>query len=211
MQKILPLLLVLLATTMGFAQSINTYRLDKMMGTPVYGPRDVAVDRRGNMYILQGGGITKLDSTGRCYAGFSATAAGNQGSLANLFQAMEIDEAGNLYLCYYNMPSGSAGIVRKYGPDGNLLMQFGTAGTGPGQLQQVNGMCVDAAGRIYIVDYAFPRPRLQCFDSQGTLLFAYSNPTGNYDDDLMDVEVDPATGNILLLEEDYMLTTHDYH
>ena len=72
---VLVLVLALLAATLGFAQDPN-YRLDKMMGTPIYAPRDVAVDRTGNAYLLDGGGVTKLDSTGRCDAGFSETLAG---------------------------------------------------------------------------------------------------------------------------------------
>ncbi|GAB3870776.1 hypothetical protein GCM10028824_19810 [Hymenobacter segetis] len=203
MQKLLLLVLALLATTLGFAQTLNTYQLNKMMGTPVYGPREVAVDRNGDIYMIDGGGVTKLDSTGRCYAAYSATPAGRSASNA---QTLGLDGAGNLYVCNYSTASGTNDFVRKYGPDGNLLLQFGSVGTGPGQFQEVHGMCVDAAGRVYIVDYIFSTPRLQCFDSQGTRLFEYTIPNATYQTNLVDVDVDPATGSIYLLEENFFVT-----
>ena len=202
MHKLLLLVLALLAAPLGFAQNPN-YRLDKMMGTPIYAPRDVAVDRAGNAYLLDGGGVTKLDSTGRCDAGFSETPAGRSGTNA---RALGLDGAGNIYVCSYNASSTPSAFVRKYGPAGNLLLQFGSVGTGPGQFQEVHGMCVDATGRVYIVDYMYSTPRLQCFDSQGVRLFEYTIPNATYATHLADVDVDPATGTIYLLEENFFVT-----
>ena len=202
MQKLL-LWVLLLAPTLGFAQSLNTYRLDKMMGTPIYGPREVAVDPSGNIYLVDGNAVTKLDSTGRCYASYTDTPAGR--SVAGA-QTLGVDGAGNLYVCGYNSSPGTNDFVRKYDPNGNLLLQFGSAGPGTGQFQEVHGMCVDAAGRVYIVDYTYTTPWLQCFDSQGNRLFGYTIPNATYDTHLVDVDVDPATGAIFLLEENFFVT-----
>ncbi len=168
------------------------------MGTPVYGPRDIAVDRAKNIYLADRGAINKLDSTGRYLTTFNITPASNP--LASV-QTIGVDGAGNIYACSYN--SSSNDFVRKYGPDGRLLLQFGSLGTGPGQFREVHGMYVDAPGNIYVVDYT--NQRMQSFTSQGILRFAYQMPNPTSNPRLIDVDVD-ATGNIYLLEEAFVVT-----
>ncbi|TGE29011.1 DUF7619 domain-containing protein [Hymenobacter metallicola] len=191
--------ILLVYSALGFAQN-PTYRLDKMMCTPVDWPYDIAVDRAGNIY-LKDGDVIKLDSTGRYLKTIDVkpTSGTNGGSWA-----MGLDAVGNLYVASYaSNNSGGNNFVRKYNPDGQLLLQFGSAGTGPGQFQEVHGMCVNAAGTMFIADYS--TARLQCFDNQGNRLFEYRVPGTPYSTHLVDVDLD-AAGNIYLLEENFVVT-----
>ena len=194
MTELLLVFCLLLGTTTGFAQStLTTYRLDKMIGTPVDMPRDVAVDQWGNIYLVDGG-INKLDSTGRFVASFRPTSSGA------IVKAVALDAAGNMYM-------GSAAnsapddVIRKYGANGQLQMHCGTNGTGPGQLGSVSGLCVGPTGIIYVAE---SNQRLFRFDPQGVPLpeitLANANGIG-----VKDVDVD-AAGNLYLLYENHMVS-----
>jgi uncharacterized repeat protein (TIGR01451 family) len=109
---------------------------------------------------------------------------------------------GNLYVGSYNA-SGPNDFIRKYSPDGRLLLAFGSWGTGPGQFKIVNNLSVSPAGIVYVADYNLAR--IQAFDSQGTLLFVYALPYAVASTRLADVEVD-ATDNVYLLDEGFVVT-----
>lgn len=193
MIRLLLVFCLLLATHAGWAQStLASYRLDKMMGTPVWGPRDVAVDQRGTIYLADGA-VNKLDSTGRFITSFQLPATASA-------EALALDAAGNLYVgCVGNSAPGD--VIRKYSPDGQLLLRFGTNGSGPGQLGMVSGLCVGPTGILYVVD---SNRRLCRFDSQGGALPEIPLPAAN-GTDLEDVDVD-ATGNLYLLYENLMVS-----
>jgi len=53
--------------------------------------------------------------------------------------------------------------VKKFTPEGVLLGEFGTEGSGPGQFRHVNGITVDGEGNIYTTDYY--DGRIQKFNS----------------------------------------------
>jgi hypothetical protein len=53
-------------------------------------------------------------------------------------------------------------------PATNLMMQFGSEGTGPGQFQDARHIAVDPDGNIYVADY--DTGRLQKFDASGKFL-----------------------------------------
>ena len=42
--------------------------------------------------------------------------------------------------------------VLKFAADGKFLVQWGTKGNGPGQLDLPHGIALDAAGRVFVVD-----------------------------------------------------------
>ena len=194
MSKLFFLFCLLLGTAAGFAQStLTAYRLEKMMGRPVGGPRDVAVDQRGNIYLADGG-VNKLDSTGRFVASFRPTSAGAW------VEAVALDAAGNLYMGSVGN-SAPGDVIRKYGVDGRLLMQCGTIGPGPGQLGIVSGLCVGPTGIIYVVE---SNRRLFRFDPQGAALPEIALPASN-GIGVKDVDVD-AAGNLYLLHEDHMVS-----
>ncbi len=62
------------------------------------------------------------------------------------------------------------GKIIIYTHNGDRLLDFGTRGVRPGQIDAYLGITTDEAGRIYIAD-AFNK-RLQCFDGDGSLIWA---------------------------------------
>ena len=55
--------------------------------------------------------------------------------------------------------------VMKYSADGEFQFQWGTKGSGPGELDLPHGIAVDADGRVYVADRA--NSRIQVFDDAG--------------------------------------------
>jgi uncharacterized repeat protein (TIGR01451 family) len=199
MPRLLLLTWLLLSASLGLAQ-VPSFRLEKMIGTPIDGPRDVAVDKWGNMYIADDG-VNKLDSTGRYLANF--------GSMPSAFGTAEVavDAEGNMYM-------GSSGVgraapndvIRKYSPSGQLLMHCGTNGDLPSQIGPLTGLGVGPNGIIYAGDdYG---KKLLCFDQQGLPLPPISLPSMPTHASLKDLEVD-AAGNIYLLYDNYFVVKLD--
>ena len=55
--------------------------------------------------------------------------------------------------------------VMKFAPDGRFLLQWGTEGAGPGELDVPHAITLDAAGRVYVADRG--NARVQIFDGGG--------------------------------------------
>ncbi|WP_179197882.1 DUF7619 domain-containing protein [Hymenobacter crusticola] len=166
-----------------------------MLGTPVWGPRDVAVDREGNIYLADGG-VTKLDSTGQFVTSFKPL------SPAASVEALALDAAGNVYTASVGT-SAPNDLIRKHSPDGQLLMHCGNNGYQPGQISIVSSLCVGPTGIIYVADGN--NRRLFRFDQQGTLLPEISLPSMPTSTSLEDVDVD-AAGNLYLLYDNALVT-----
>jgi len=82
-------------------------------------------------------------------------------------------------------------------PASNLMMQFGSEGTGPGQFQDARHIAVDPDGIIYVADY--DTGRLQKFDASGKFLQLINVETNqnNYSF-IMDMVVDYA-GHLIVV------------
>ncbi|KAL4452669.1 hypothetical protein ABPG75_008331 [Micractinium tetrahymenae] len=86
---------------------------------------------------------------------------------------MAIDVAGNILVA----DTGSD-RVKKLTSNGTYLANFGTSGTGNGQLDHPSDVKVNPAGNIYVADLF--NNRVQVFDSSFTYLFQFgSSGTGN--------------------------------
>ena len=55
--------------------------------------------------------------------------------------------------------------VVKYGPNGEYIMEWGSAGTGPGQFDLVHGLAIDRDHRVYVADRN--NNRIQIFTENG--------------------------------------------
>jgi streptogramin lyase len=95
--------------------------------------------------------ITAWDTTGISAAGTSVAT----------------DAAGNVYTT-----GGSQ--VQKFSPDGTLLGQWGSEGSGDGQFSGASGIAVDTAGNVYVADHA--NNRVQKFSSDGAYLLQFGGP-----------------------------------
>lgn len=58
--------------------------------------------------------------------------------------------------------------VVKFSADGEYLLEWGRAGTGPGEFDTVHGIAVDGRGRVYVADRG--NSRIQVFDGDGNHL-----------------------------------------
>jgi len=129
-------------------------------------PSDVT--QRGFQYGLTTGyGSTVVDGT-------SPVAYTGSGSLDDVVTSgsngYATDSDGNLYVTYFNETLSAA--VRKYSPSGALLAEYGSQGTGNGQLNQPMDLTLDTSGNIYIADSQ--NKRVQKLDSAGAYVSQFS-------------------------------------
>ncbi|AMJ66607.1 DUF7619 domain-containing protein [Hymenobacter sp. PAMC 26628] len=185
-------LLVFWGSTLACFGQLPAFRLTKTIGTPVLFPEDVAVDRAGFMYLLDGGGVTKLAPSGEVAQSITLEQYVSGGF------GLGVDGAGNLYVCNYTY-----GSVGKYDPTGKLLLQIGAAGSGPGQFREMNSLAVDAAGNVYVADTG--NNRVQKFDTNGRLLFEYGATGAARLNRPMDVAVD-AGGSVYVFDNSFNVT-----
>ncbi|MGW0310620.1 NHL domain-containing protein [Streptomyces flavidovirens] len=136
------------------------------------GPREVAADSAGNLYIADGDNhrIRKIttDGTVSTVAGTGAEGPGGDGGLATAAQlnnprGVAVDSGGILYIA-----DSDNNRVRKVTADGKIstVAGTGTAGfSGDGgsaisaQLNGPRGVAVDSAGTLYIADHVNHRVR----------------------------------------------------
>ncbi len=86
-------------------------------------------------------------------------------------RAAAVNSRGECFVCEY----GVVERVQKFRlADGAYLAGIGRAGTGPGEFNRVEGLDVDAAGRLYVADAC--NHRIQVFDRDGRFLRAHGGP-----------------------------------
>lgn len=77
---------------------------------------------------------------------------------------------------------GNARIV-KFDPDGHFIKQWGTHGSGPGQLEAPHTLTMDSQGRLFVGDRG--NNRIQIFDQNGRFIAAWTQfgrPSGIFID-----------------------------
>lgn len=155
-------------------------------------PMDVALDKAGFMYLLDGPGVTKLNAQGEWVQTFELEVNKYTGV------GIGLDDVGNYYVA-----NSSYGYVQKYSPAGKLLLQFGSAGSGSGQFRYANALAVDGPGNIYVADTE--NNRLQKFDTNGKLLFEYTGTGAARLSEPMDVTLD-IQGNVYIVDNQFVVT-----
>ena len=135
------------------------------------GPRGVAVDGQGNVYISDSGNarvrkvsgrtITTIAGTGT--AGFSGDGGPAAAAQLNQPEGLAVDGQGNLYIADYGSHR-----VRRVSPDGVITTIAGTGKQGfsgdgglatSAQLEYPEGVAVDGRGSVYIADTGNSRVR----------------------------------------------------
>jgi sugar lactone lactonase YvrE len=114
-------------------------------------PWGVAVDRDGNIYVALSGTdvIVKLSPTG---AELSRSAPLEGGPQKTEVDAIVVDSHGTVYAAIGASRSQLDTEIIKLSPDWQDLGVVASSGTGPGQVQGVGGMAVDAQDNLYVVD-----------------------------------------------------------
>jgi len=73
--------------------------------------------------------------------------------------------------------------IHKFSKDGELLLSWGSKGTGPGQFALPHNVCVDSKGRVYVADRT--NGRIEIFNSEGGFLdqwMGFASPNKVYVD-----------------------------
>jgi hypothetical protein len=128
----------------------------------------VAVDTGGNIYTTgqNHNAINKYDAAGTFLEALNPTGE----PVSTWPYGLTSDASGNLYIA----DCGSFRIKKMDG-DGNLLLAFGSEGTGDGQFSYPCGVAVDALGNIYVSDVGGTNTRVQKFDSAGAFLMKFGS------------------------------------
>ncbi|RIX49690.1 MAG: 6-bladed beta-propeller [Rhodocyclales bacterium GT-UBC] len=117
-------------------------------------PRDAAVGKNGNIYIVDGGNfrVQVFDRDGKYLQSFGSV--GKQ--LGNFARPKEIatDSTGNVYVV-----DAAFGNFQIFSPDGDLLMYIGERSErdGPANYMLPSGIYIDEDDRIYMVDQWFKK------------------------------------------------------
>jgi outer membrane protein assembly factor BamB len=139
---------------------------------PPSGPGGIALDSKGNLYLVYHGNhpylVQKYDTRGKLLSQW-----GKEGYVAGQFnpdsgQTIAIDSHDNLYVA----DAVNSRIV-KFDSDGNLLAQFGSDSiNGPASISSIYplAVAVDGQGDIYVNDEV----SLQKFDPTGKLVAQWS-------------------------------------
>ncbi|HUB98464.1 MAG TPA: S8 family serine peptidase [Solirubrobacterales bacterium] len=78
-------------------------------------------------------------------------------------QGLAVDKEGNLWVADWGNNQ-----VRKFSPSGELLLSFGSAGSGPGQFSGPEGIAFTPDGKLWVTDSG--NSRVQEFDATGKYL-----------------------------------------
>ena len=170
-------------------------------------PHGATVDRSGNLWVTDARGG---DGLGHQVFKFSAEGqvlmtlgqAGVSGSGPDLFdQPTDVVVApnGELFVTDSHR-NGKNNRVVKLTKDGKFIKQWGSTGSGPGELSEPHSIAIDSQGRLFVGDRE--NNRIQIFDQDGRHLAEwrqFGRPSGIYitaDDTIYvaDSESGPDTG-----------------
>ncbi|HKY19711.1 MAG TPA: peptidyl-alpha-hydroxyglycine alpha-amidating lyase family protein [Vicinamibacterales bacterium] len=173
--------------------------LVRSFGTGMFAfPHGIHVDAQGNVWVVDGvppaapgaavpavGGhhIVKFSPEGKVL--LTLGMAGMPGADEVHFnQPSDVITApnGDIFVADGHGGKSNARIV-KYNRDGRFVKQWGTLGSGPGQLDTPHSLAMDSRGRLFVADRA--NNRIQIFDQEGTVLDEwrqFSRPSGIFID-----------------------------
>lgn len=159
-------------------------------------PYSLAVDpRNGDIYVpeLASGGpsgqIAKYDKSGNFLSVVQTHATAYWCWIA-------VDKDGYLYVVDDHLGgSTSSHKIRKYDPNGNQVLSWGTYGAGAGQIKGVNGITVSDAGNVYLADPV--NRKILEFTTAGTWVRDFAGPgtgLGQLSGDVRGLAVDNVNG-----------------
>jgi uncharacterized protein (TIGR03663 family) len=139
--------------------------------SPLYGPRGIAADSKGNVYVADtlNHRVVEFGRSGREVRTFgSAGTAPGQFSTNNSPLGVAVGPDGLIYVTdTWNQR------IEVFSPAGKLVREWGggAIGSGPGQFYGPRSLAVAPSGRVYVADTG--NKRIQVFTSRGKYLFSW--------------------------------------
>ncbi len=127
-------------------------------------PKDVAVDKSNNVYVVDYNRVQKFDSNGNFITQWGSLGSGD-GQFSNL-SGIAIAPDGSVYVS-----DRSNARIQKFSSSGTFILKWGQpGGMGDGEFIAPERVGVDGSGNVYVLDYAGGTLRMQKFDSNGSFL-----------------------------------------
>ncbi|NIN67110.1 MAG: phospholipid carrier-dependent glycosyltransferase, partial [Anaerolineae bacterium] len=122
-------------------------------------PFDLALDGHGQLYVVDPGHdrLFVYSADGELLSGWG------EGWWLFDPRGVGVDQDGYVYVA-----NTGGSVVLRVSPQGEVVSQYGSLGSGEGQLNQPTDVAVDDEGNLYVVDT--DNARVQVFDSEGRYL-----------------------------------------
>ena len=138
-------------------------------------PHGSTVDRDGNLWVTDAGGgdgkghvVVKLSADGKVL--MTLGKPGVSGSGPSLFDQptdVVVTPAGDIFVTDSHRNGKNNRVVR-FTKQGTFVKEWGSKGTGPGQMSEPHTIAIDSRGRLFVGDRE--NNRIQIFDQDGKLL-----------------------------------------
>jgi sugar lactone lactonase YvrE len=156
-------------------------------------PHGMHVDREGNVWVTDGRADTargighqvlKFSPEGQLLMQLGTKGGAREPGYFFQPNAVYVAPDGSIFVAegHSSGPTANARVL-KFDRAGNLVLSFGSKGTGPGQFDQPHALAMDSRGRLFVGDRT--NNRIQIFDQQGTLLdtwYQFSRASGIFID-----------------------------
>jgi DNA-binding beta-propeller fold protein YncE len=151
-------------------------------------PNGIAIDHAGNIYVAEVGSnhrVQKLTPDGTFIAEWKGPDVGFYGP-----RRIAIGPDNSIYV----VDQGRTRIV-KFSPDGQVLLSWGSKGSGDGQFDDPTSVVIDpTTNKVYVAD---PRnKRIQVFDSNGKFLTKWTMPEWGQPAGFEDLAIDSKAGRL---------------
>jgi sugar lactone lactonase YvrE len=103
---------------------------------------------------------------------------------------------GDIFVSAGHSPGYNDARIVKFSKEGKFIKQWGTAGSGPGQLAGPHCLAMDSRGRLYVCDRT--NNRVQIFDQEGTFVAEwkqFGRPSGIFIDQNDNIYVTDSESN----------------
>ena len=149
----------------------------------------LATNSSGDLYVTDTGNdrVQEFSSTGAHLATFGSSAAGTGQLLSP--GAIAIDASGNVWVLN-GKEAQEGGRIVEFSSSGTFLSQFGSKGTGPGQLLYADGLAF-SGGHLYVSEVS-PH-RVQELSTSGAFIAAFDDTPSSLPSGIAS---DTTTGNL---------------
>ena len=156
-------------------------------------PHGSTIDSQGNLWVTdaqaangKGNQVFKFSPDGKLLMTIGTAGAAGEGPyIFNQPTDVVVAPNGDIFVADGHRDTKANGPLNnrivKYSKDGKFIKQWGTRGTGPGQLMEPHTIAMDSQGRVFVGDRQ--NNRIQIFDQDGHFIAQwkqFGRPSGIY-------------------------------